>query len=38
MEKDFLVECIDSLGEPQKEGEKETPKEVTTRSKKSAKK
>lgn len=38
MEKDFLLECIDSLAEPQTEGEKESPKEVTTGSKKSAKK
>ncbi|KAM3515862.1 hypothetical protein MY11210_000402 [Beauveria gryllotalpidicola] len=27
MEKDFLVECVDSLGEPPKEGEAESPKE-----------
>ncbi|KAJ3483731.1 hypothetical protein NLG97_g7235 [Lecanicillium saksenae] len=46
MEKDFLIECIDSLGEPPKEGEKEgskespkeTSKEASKSSKKSAKK
>ncbi|KAJ6790256.1 hypothetical protein PWT90_10102 [Aphanocladium album] len=42
MEKDFLIECIDSLGEPPKEGEKEnskeSPKEGAKESTKSSKK